>query len=452
MLHASASALGGAADVKQKRILLKRRPPHQPDFIGADPLQWLLDLLAPPVVAVDHGDDPRILFGNNHALELAHFYRTIHQLVVVVGRKSKPPRCRRFVRRASPQRRRRRPLLRHIRQSYLRALLAAVRHIQQNLREVQERMRGVQLGIKWPRVVPIDIVFDQNVPIAGDLPGLLIQFHHGHRMTIGVLGAQPGQTMRKIADLVERIPGRELHGQLLLHIRDAHLHVEFMLFGVRERNGISNRRRRGPRANHSRECQENTGQTRPANHCPALLRMQTHEPLPFRRRCSSSFSHKPSKLPLDITRITSPRRTSLATYSAMASADGKALASRPRERKTSATASGDKRSLSGSCCGRWTGPRTTASAAESASGNCPSNTLRRMEFERGSKAAHRRRPGQRSRAASRVSRIAVGWWAKSSTTSTPRSSPLISMRRRTFRNVPRAFSRDSRDTPRPRAR
>src|SRR5437879_359245 len=204
-------------------------------------------------------------------------------------------------------------------------------------------MRGVQLGIKWPRVVPIDIVFDQNVPIAGDLPGLLIQFHHGHRMTIGVLGAQPGQTMRKIADLVERIPGRELHGQLLLHIRDAHLHVEFMLFGVRERNGISNRRRRGPRANHSRECQENTGQTRPANHCPALLRMQTHEPLPFRRRCSSSFSHKPSKLPLDITRITSPRRTSLATYSAMASADGKALASRPRARNTSATATAHKR-------------------------------------------------------------------------------------------------------------
>src|SRR2546427_8092802 len=43
-------------------------------------------------------------------------------------------------------------------------------------------------------------------------------------------------------------------------------------------------------------------------------------------------------------------------------------------------------------------------------------------FRSGSKAAHRRRPGQRSRAASRVSRIAVGWWAKSSTTSTPRSS------------------------------
>src|SRR5947208_3537058 len=58
-----------------------------------------------------------------------------------------------------------------------------------------------------------------------------------------------------------------------------------------------------------------------------------------------------------------------------------------------------------------------------------------MEFDRGSRMAQRRRPGQRPRAASIVAFTAVGWCAKSSTTNTPPISPRTSIRRLTLRNV-----------------
>src|SRR2546426_119883 len=60
-----------------------------------------------------------------------------------------------------------------------------------------------------------------------------------------------------------------------------------------------------------------------------------------------------------------------------------------------------------------------------------------MEFERGSRIAQSRRPGQRARAASIVAFTAVGWCAKSSTINTPPISPLTSIRRLTFRSVRR---------------
>ena len=44
---------------------------------------------------------------------------------------------------------------------------------------------------------------------------------------------------------------------------------------------------------------------------------------------------------------------------------------------------------------------------------------------------HSRRPGNRARIAAIVSRTAVGWWAKSSMTTTPPASPRTSCRRRT---------------------
>ena len=59
----------------------------------------------------------------------------------------------------------------------------------------------------------------------------------------------------------------------------------------------------------------------------------------------------------------------------------------------------------------------------------------RLVWLRGSKTAQSRRPGQASRTAAMVSATAVGWWAKSSMTSTPAASPAISCLRRTPRKV-----------------
>ena len=70
-------------------------------------------------------------------------------------------------------------------------------------------------------------------------------------------------------------------------------------------------------------------------------------------------------------------------------------------------------------------------------------TLRRLVAERGSNAAISLPGPKRPLSASSVSRIAVGWCAKSSTTVTPRATPRTSCRRRTPRK-PRTALRDRR--------
>ena len=69
--------------------------------------------------------------------------------------------------------------------------------------------------------------------------------------------------------------------------------------------------------------------------------------------------------------------------------------------------------------------------------------MRRLVAERGSNAAISLPGPKRPLSASTVSRIAVGWWAKSSTTVTPRATPRTSCRRRTPRK-PRTAARDRR--------
>src|SRR5229473_1439981 len=71
-----------------------------------------------------------------------------------------------------------------------------------------------------------------------------------------------------------------------------------------------------------------------------------------------------------------------------------------------------------------------------------------MEFDRGSRMAQSRRPGQRPRAASMVALTAVGWCAKSSTTNTPPISACTSIRRFTLRNVASALAISSPGMPR----
>src|SRR6266849_6939108 len=251
----------------------------------------------------------------------------------------------------------------------------------------------------------------------------------------------------EIAHLVERVPGRQLYDDFVLNLRDRHRYVKEMLLGPRHRDGVTNgglRRCRGEESDEQQREAARSDHTAAKRHRLSSGDSARGRVWPACARSSRSFSHKPSKLPFDITTRTSPGSSSPARYTAISAAEAKACAGRPRARSPAATRSGESRSDSASKCGRLTGPITTASARASASGSADSNTLRRSVFERGSKAAHSRRPGHRARAASSVPRIAVGWWAKSSTTVTPPASPLISRRRRTLRKLARACSRASR--------
>src|SRR5580704_2602878 len=123
---------------------------------------------------------------------------------------------------------------------------------------------------------------------------------------------------------------------------------------------------------------------------------------------ASNFSQSPSKLPLDITSSTSPGCASIETCSLIASALGNTRALFPNSRTLSATASGSKRFSSPSCCARNTPAKTTRSANAKATGSVCSKTFLRIEFERGSRIAHKRLPFHRARAASMVARTAVG--------------------------------------------
>ena len=105
------------------------------------------------------------------------------------------------------------------------------------------------------------------------------------------------------------------------------------------------------------------------------------------------------------------------------------LADTPRLRSSSPTRSASSRSLAWSLCRIGGALINAMSAWSNASPYGSSKIFRRLELERGSKMATRRRSGQRSAIARTVSRTAVGWCAKSSTTSTPSASASTSCRR-----------------------
>mmetsp|Transcript_9625 Transcript_9625/g.22392 ORF Transcript_9625/g.22392 Transcript_9625/m.22392 type:complete len:266 (+) Transcript_9625:39-836(+) len=88
------------------------------------------------------------------------------------------------------------------------------------------------------------------------------------------------------------------------------------------------------------------------------------------------------------------------------------------------------------------------SASSSAQGNWAFIVPSFIVLERGSKMARMRSAGaMRRRRPLMVVRMAVGWWAKSSYTLTPPTSPRSSMRRRTFWNSPKAAAACSGVTP-----
>ena len=122
-----------------------------------------------------------------------------------------------------------------------------------------------------------------------------------------------------------------------------------------------------------------------------------------------SFSQSPSKLPLDMisrrslglalaarnSAMASPPETTLAFFAECANACGDGFRDRGDFRRRVAAREKLRRARRG---------RREPALAASVSWK----TLRRMELERGSRMAHRRRLGQRPRAASMVARTAVG--------------------------------------------
>ena len=148
---------------------------------------------------------------------------------------------------------------------------------------------------------------------------------------------------------------------------------------------------------------------------------------------SSSFSWMPSKPPFDMMTTRSPSRASAATVETISGTVGDvacALAVAPERRAPARRPRAARRRASDD---RKTAARMISSAPDSPNARAKSswNTRRHDVADRGSKMAQMRRSGYDQRTARSVSRIAVGWCAKSSKTDTPRTSPRSSRRRRT---------------------
>src|SRR5712664_2641842 len=241
--------------------------------------------------------------------------------------------------------------------------------IKQNHRGIDKSVLGVQLRRKWTNLIPEDCVLNFDRAGPPDPPGLLVEFFDRRsfrpRERFDLLYA-----LAEVPDLIKRIPNRHLHNYFPAYIRNVHRHVEEMPFGMVERRNILNRCIAG-----STECQDKqerdnrpVDQIRPGrsrgHRVFASLPTGTEEPSFFR-----SFSHNPSKLPLDMIRNKSPALASAARCPAIASELGKTRASFPNARTFSATLSGSKRFSSPSCCARNTPPRMTRSPSASAFGS-----------------------------------------------------------------------------------
>ncbi len=114
-------------------------------------------------------------------------------------------------------------------------------------------------------------------------------------------------------------------------------------------------------------------------------------------------------------------------------------------------ASGCRRSVAGMASDWKTADSTTRSAKARLSTSVASKMFRRSVFDRGSSTAINRLPGYADRRARNVSRIAVGWWAKSSITVTPPTSARTSSRRLTLRKVASASAMAAAGMPCPAA-
>ena len=124
-------------------------------------------------------------------------------------------------------------------------------HIHQNHRGIDEGMLAIQLRAKRARLVPIRGITHDNGSISSDAPGLLVYFFDGWRHGIRRSYRAPGwrcassnfhllDVRAKVANLIQRVPGRHLDQDFIGDIRNGHRNVKEMLFGMRERNFITN--------------------------------------------------------------------------------------------------------------------------------------------------------------------------------------------------------------------
>src|SRR5665213_4205471 len=120
----------------------------------------------------------------------------------------------------------------------------------------------------------------------------------------------------KVANLIQRIPGRHLQNEVIAHVGNAHGYAKNVPVRMGQRNRVFNRGvRRGRKVKQGNKNGRDGPRAKAELHA---LNFLAGAP----RSCSfpSSLPHNPSKLPLDMTSTRSPGCVLSARYSAISSA------------------------------------------------------------------------------------------------------------------------------------
>src|ERR1700730_742358 len=247
VFHASATDLRIPADVEEKRIFLERRTAHQLQFVRGEEAETILEAVSFPILAVDSDPEVRTLIIECESVKSPDLGRGVNQGVVAccderVVRLGRGHELGEDL-----------PSRRHAVETDQSFFVTATGHIHQYLGEINESMMLIQLRVEWAGFVPLDAVINFNLtvllPSRGphDLPGLLVEFADRHLAP--VLGNQESMdvmhSIREVANLIESVPRRESHEDILLRGWHNHLDSKQMLVWMIEVKDIGDVRLSG---------------------------------------------------------------------------------------------------------------------------------------------------------------------------------------------------------------
>src|SRR5216684_622459 len=354
--------------MENKRVVLKRRSVHELQFVPADSPQVFFDLFPLPIFPVNHHTNLWRYAGQLKFVGLAHLDGPIREPLIVRGfEEVRAAATCRFE--STPGSSCRLPAVGKIRKTQCHILGAPLRNVEEDHGRIDERVLGIQLRRKRASLIPISCINNLDRSRALNAPCLLVRFFDkcflgaGKRFHLLHVTAE-------VADLVERIPRGHPDNHLVRHIGNGHCHVEEVPLGMIQEDGVLNG---CPGGRAEGQDKENAKASRDQQ--PAPGRSKGHRVFASPASCPAApsffrtFSHRPSKLPLDMMSRRSPGLASAPRYSAMTSELGNTWASLPSARTLSATVSGSRRFSPPNCWARKTPPRMMRSPRASDFGN-----------------------------------------------------------------------------------
>src|ERR1700692_671120 len=97
--------------------------------------------------------------------------------------------------------------------------------IHQDLRQIEERMMSLQLRVEWPGGIDIDLIVHNRATLrTRNQPATLVDVAYHERDAGAILRANPVHVLCEIANLVERVPNRQLEFALPRSRREDDLH------------------------------------------------------------------------------------------------------------------------------------------------------------------------------------------------------------------------------------